>query len=100
MSQLESDANLYLNQLHPTGSHYLTTIPDKKQHAAAHCTVAPDNCMYGKSASLGVEAMNRASKLVPQKTVADSHNADILLLQLEGKRYNKWKAKAWEKICH
>ena len=44
--------------------------------------------LYGKSASLGVEAMNHANKLVHQKTVADLLNAAILLLKLEGECYN------------
>jgi hypothetical protein len=51
--------------------------------------------MYGKSASSGVEAMNRANKLVGEKTVVDPLNAAILLLQLEGDRFNKWKGIAW-----
>jgi hypothetical protein len=53
--------------------------------------------LYGKSASLGVEAMNHANKLVRQKSVVDLLNAAILLLKLEGECYNKWKAKAWER---
>ena len=42
--------------------------------------MAPDIRMYGKSASLGVEAMNHANKLVCEKTAVDIFNAAILLL--------------------
>ncbi len=66
-----------------------------KQYAAARCAMAPDIHMYGKSASSGVEAMNRANKLVREKTEVDPLNTAILLLQLEGGRFNKWKKIAW-----
>jgi len=57
--------------------------------------MAPDIRMYGKSVSSGVEAMNRANKLVREKTAVDPLNAAILLPQLEGDRFNKWKLIAW-----
>ena len=40
--------------------------------------------------------MNRANKLVREKTAVDILNAAILLLKLEGERCHTWKAKAWE----
>lgn len=51
--------------------------------------------MYGKSASSGVESMNRANKIVREKTAVDMLNAAILLLQMEGNRFHQWKEKAW-----
>ncbi len=39
--------------------------------------------------------MNRATKLVREKTAVDPLNAAILLLQLEGDCFNKWKLIAW-----
>jgi hypothetical protein len=95
VQQLESNANKYMHQLFPTDRHYLTKMANNKQYAAAHCAMAPDIRMYGKSASSGVEAMNRANKLVHEKTAVDPLNAAILLLQLEGDRFNKWKQIAW-----
>jgi hypothetical protein len=60
-------------------------MANNKQYAAARCAMAPpDICIYGKSVSSGVEAMNRANKLVHEKTAMDPLNAAILLLQLEG----------------
>jgi hypothetical protein len=95
VQQLESYANKYLYQLFPTDRHYLTKMANNKQYAAARCAMAPDIHMYGKSASSGVEAMNRANKLVREKTEVDPLNTAILLLQLEGDRFNKWKRIAW-----
>jgi hypothetical protein len=70
-------------------------MPREKQYAAARCEMGDDICMYGRSASSGVESMNRANKLVRLKTSVDMLNAAVLLLQLEGKRFHKWKANAW-----
>jgi len=67
-------------------------MANSKQYAAARCAMAPDIRMYGKSASSGVEAMNHANKLVREKTAVDPLNAAIILLQLEGDRFNKRKA--------
>lgn len=39
--------------------------------------------------------MNRANKLVREKTAVDILNASILLLKMEGERYHQWKEKAW-----
>ncbi len=52
--------------------------------------VAKDSvCMYGKSVSLGVEAMNRANEDTRQKTAVDILNATLILLKKESTRYNK-----------
>ena len=70
-------------------------IPDKKQYPAVQCTMAQDMCMYGKSASLGVESMNQANKIFHDKMAVDMLNAAILLLQMEGNHFYQWKEKAW-----
>jgi hypothetical protein len=95
MQQLKAEETAYLDQLHPTDRHYLTKIPDEKQYPAAQCAMAQDICMYGKSASSGVESMNRANKIVREKTAVDMLNAAILLLQMEGNHFHQWKEKAW-----
>ncbi len=87
--------NNYLHQLFPTDHHYLTKMANNKQNAATGCAMAPDICMYGKSVSSGVEAMNCTNKLVREKTAVDPLNAAIILLQLEGGCFNKWKRNAW-----
>jgi hypothetical protein len=40
---------------------YLNLITDKQQFPAARCAMAEMVCMYGKTASSGVEAMSRAN---------------------------------------
>ncbi len=92
VQQLESYVYKYLHQLFPTDCHYLIKMANNKQYAAARCAMAQDVRMYGKSASWGVEAMNHANKLVREKTAVDPLNAAIILLQLEGDRFNKRKA--------
>ena len=95
MLQLRKTNKTYMDQLHPSDKHYLTKIADDKQYAAARCAMGDNICMYGRSASSGVESMNRANKLVREKTAIDILNAAVLLLKLEGERYNMWKEKAW-----
>ena len=92
---LQAESDRFMNELHPTDRHYLTKIDDTRQYAAARCAMAPGICMYGKSASSGVESMNRANKIVRLKTAVDILNASILLLKLEGERFDFWKEKAW-----
>jgi hypothetical protein len=53
--------------------------------------------MYGKSASSGVESMNRANKLARQKAAVDILNAAILLIKLEGERFAWFKQLAWSR---
>jgi hypothetical protein len=51
--------------------------------------------MYGKSASLGVEAMNRANEDIRQKTAVDILNATLILLKKKNTWYNKQQELAW-----
>ena len=95
MQEINTETAKYLQQLHKRDRHFLTKIPNEKQYAAARCAMSPDVCMYGRSASSGVEAVNRANKIVREKTAIDILNAAILLLKLEGERYHQCKAKAW-----
>jgi hypothetical protein len=95
MQEINTETAKFLHQLHERDRHFLAKIPNEKQFAAARCAMSPDICMYGRSASSGVEAMNRANKLVREKMAIDILNAAILLLKLEGERYHQWKEKAW-----
>jgi hypothetical protein len=54
-------------------------------------------CMYSKSASSGVESMNRANNLARQRTAVHIPNTLILLIKLEGSRFDYYKQKAWER---
>jgi hypothetical protein len=51
--------------------------------------------MYSKSASSGVEAINRANEEICQKTAVDILNATLILLKKESTRYNKQQNLAW-----
>jgi hypothetical protein len=95
MQEINTETAKFLHKLHERERHFLTKIPNEKQFAAARCAMSPDICMYGRSASSGVEAMNRANKLVREKMAINILNAAILLLKLEGERYHQWKEKAW-----
>jgi hypothetical protein len=51
--------------------------------------------MYGKTASSGVEAMNRANEDICQRTAVDILNAALILLKNESTRYDKVRNLAW-----
>jgi hypothetical protein len=85
----------YKEKIHPTDNHYLFRIPEEVQLPAARCAQGNSVCMYGKSASLGVEAMNRANEDIRQKTAVDILNATLILLKKESTRYNKQRSLAW-----
>jgi hypothetical protein len=65
------------------------------QFPAARCAQGDSVCMYGKSASSGVEAMNRGNEDICQKTAVDILNATMILLKKESTRYNKQQNLAW-----
>ncbi len=75
--------------MHPTDKYYLFRIPEEMQFPATRCAQGDSVCMYGKSVSLDVEAMNRANEDIHQKTAVDILNATLVLLKKESTRYNK-----------
>jgi hypothetical protein len=72
-----------------TDCHYLFNIAEEMQFPAARYAQGNSVCMYGKSASSGVEAMNRANEDIHQKTAVGILNATLILLKKESTRYNK-----------
>jgi hypothetical protein len=85
----------YEENMHPTDKLYLFRIPEEMQFPAARCAQGDSVCMYGKSASSGVEAMNRENEDINQKTVVNILNATLILLKKESTRYNKQQELAW-----
>ncbi len=81
--------------MYPTDRHYLFNIAEEMQFLASRCAQGDSVCMYSKSASSGVEAMNRANKDIHQKTAVDIVNATLILLKKESTQYNKQKCLAW-----
>ncbi len=95
VTSLSATRKQYEEKMHPTDNHYLFRIPKKMQFPAARCTQGDSVCMYGKSASLGVEAMNRSNEDIRQKTAVDILNPTLILLKKESTRYDKQLSLAW-----
>ena len=85
----------YLHNMQPSDSHYLEKLPDKRQYPAARCAMGDNIYMYSKSASSGVESMNWANNLARERTAVDCLNAILIILKLEGKRFDLFKQEAW-----
>ncbi len=73
----------------PTDCCYFFNIAEEIRFPAARCAQGNSVCMYGKSASSGVDTMNRANEDIRQKTAVDILNATLILLKKESTRYNK-----------
>ncbi len=74
---------------------YINPVADHQQFLAAKCAMGDNICMYQWLSQSTAELMNNANLSVRERTVVDPVNATILLLQLERKRYNEYKVKAW-----
>jgi hypothetical protein len=75
--------------MHPTDHHYLFSIAEEMQFPDARCAQGKSIYMYGKSASSGVVAMNRANEEIHQRMAVDILNAALILPRMEGNRYEK-----------
>ena len=91
MMEIKQKKAKYYNKLHPTDYHYLTVLPDECQYPAVRCAMGVNICMFGKSASSGVESMNNANHLGHQKMEVDVLNGVILLLKLEVEQFQWYK---------
>jgi hypothetical protein len=90
-----SNKKKYKDKMLPTDRHYLFNIAEAMQFPAARCAQGNSVCMYGKTASSRVEAMNRADEDICQKTAVDILSATLILLKKERTRYNKQQNLAW-----
>jgi hypothetical protein len=95
VASLSTTRKKYKDEMFSTDRHYLFNIAEEMQFPAARCAWGNSVCMYGKSASSGVEAMNRANEDIHQKTAVDILNATLILLKKESTRYNKQQNLAW-----
>ena len=77
---------------------YLNLVPDNQQLPAVRCSMAAeldgDICMYGKSASSGVESMNRANDDIRRRTAIDILNAALVLIKKESMRFHRAQSDA------
>jgi hypothetical protein len=87
----------YEHQMTQAHFKYLNSITDEQQFPAARCAMAEMVCMYGKTASSGVEAMNRANDSIRRRTAVDILNAALLLIKKESERFERSKSDAWKK---
>jgi hypothetical protein len=83
VTTLSATRKKYKKRMHPTAHHYLFNIADEMQFSAKMCAWDDSVCMYGKSASSGVESMNRANDDIRQRMVVDILNAVLILLKKE-----------------
>ncbi len=87
----------YEYQMSPAHVNYLNSISDKEQFPAVRCAMVETVCMYGKTASSGVKAMNRANNSIRRRTAIDILNAALDLIKKESERFERSKSDAWKK---
>ena len=87
----------YEDKMKPAHVAYLNALNDDQQYPAARCDKAHEVCMYGKTASSGVESMNRANDNMRSRTAVDMLNAALILLKKEGIRYERAQSDAHKK---
>jgi hypothetical protein len=90
----------YEERMHPIDHHYLFNIADEMQFPATRCAQGNSVCMYGKTASSGVEYMNRANEDIRQRMAVDILNTALILLKKESTRYEKARNQAWNHTQH
>ncbi len=95
VASLSATRKQYEKKMYPTDCHYLFNIAEEMQFPATRCAQGDSVCMYGKSASFGVEAMNRANEDIHQKTAVNILSATLILLKKESTRYDKQQNLAW-----
>ncbi len=88
----------YVNQMKPAHLAYLNLVPDNQQLPAVLCSMATeldgDICMYGKSASSGVESMNRANDDIRRQTAVEILNAALVLIKKESMHFHRAQSDA------
>ncbi len=99
VASLSATRKQYEEKMYPTDCHYLFNIAEEMQFPASRCAQGDSVCMYGKSASSGVKAMNKANEEIRQKTAVDILNATLILLKKKSTRYNKQQSLAWNHAC-
>jgi hypothetical protein len=84
--------------MYPIDCHYLFNIAEEMQFPVARCAQGDSGCMYDKTATSGVEAMNRANEDIRQRTAVDVLNPTLILLTKESTRYDKACNLAWNHV--
>jgi hypothetical protein len=80
----------------------MNSLQDDQQYPAACCNktndIPSEINMYGKTASSGIESMNRANEETQGRMAIDLLNAAIVLLKMEGDRYVRAQSNAHKDI--
>jgi hypothetical protein len=95
VASLSATRKMFEDNMFPTYCHYLFNFVEEMQFPAARCAQGNSVCMYGKTVSSGVEAMNRANEDICHRTAVDILNATLILLKKESTRYDKAHNLAW-----
>jgi hypothetical protein len=69
--------------MNPAHVNYLNSISDEQQIPAVRCAMAETVCMYGKTASSGVNGMNRANDSIQRQTAINNLNAALVFIKKE-----------------
>jgi hypothetical protein len=93
---IKMKGDTYFHGMTAIERNYLRKLPDSVQYPAACCAMGADVCMYGRSASSGVESMNRANKKeVRNHTAVDALNGAMRMVRIEARRFESYKELAW-----
>jgi hypothetical protein len=93
--EIKMKGDTYYHGMKPLEAKYLTDVSDAVQYPAARCAMGPTVCMYGRSASSGVESMNHANKDTRHPLSVDCLVAAMTQIRLESGRYEKYQKLAW-----
>ena len=94
--EINMQSEKHLPSLSADEQRFLLKLADNAQYPAARCAMGPNVYMYGRTASSGVESMNRANMEVRNNTSVDALNAAMTLIRIESRRYEKYKESAWK----
>jgi len=95
LPSIQAKSALYFPQMNANESAYLQVHKDNEQYPAARCAMQGNICMYSRTASSGVESMNRANMEAREATAVDMLNSVMVLLRLESGRFEAYKRAAW-----
>ena len=96
LTELNTKKEQYFDGMSLAEKNYLTSIDDSAQYVAARCAMGRHVYMYSRSASSGVESMNRANMDARKATAIDMLNSALILIRLESKRYSEYQKMAWK----
>ncbi len=95
MSSFQFLHSKYESQMSELHLHYLRWLLDELQYPTALCESA-DICMYGKTASSGVESMNHTNNSICRWMAINIVNSVFVLVKKECNHFQRSKSDAWK----